>query len=612
MRQFTRIVLSAALLLGIVSLAMATAVPVKVVKNDNGSFQLLRDGKPYFIKGAGGDASKDLLKSAGGNCWRTWGTGADTQGQLDQAQKLGMTVCVGYWIGHVEQGMNWHDAGAVARQKDGCRAAIMQYKDSPALLMWDWGNEMENNGSSRNDPVMWQAIEDIAKMCHDLDPNHPTMVTTAEIGGDNVANVNKYCPDIDIMGINTYAGCASIPDRYVKAGGVKPYVLTEYGPPGTWEVGRNAFGAAEEWTSTEKAKFYADGYTSNAKSKLNLGSFAFAWGSKREATDTWFGMIDYSGEKRACVDALTVLWTGKEPDNHCPAINKLAIDNNEVGSGDPIKVTLDASDADKDTLKVKWVLNRDAASYDTNGGNAAATQDFTSLVSNGSLTGCDVKAPSAVGIYRLYVYIYDGKGGEAVGNKTFHVHTAGAATATYPAVTFPFVCYSDSDKDIPFKPDGGIMSNNGAAIPTIDLACKDNPHSGTSCIKIVYNTGGAWGGIAWMNPAGNWAGAKGGFNLKGATKLTFWARTDTGGEKFGIGYGGMVDASHDYFDSSKGSQDFTVTKDWAQYTLDLTGKNMDHIVAGLVTVWGGPGHPFNLYLDDIQYEGPAAPKDAKP
>ena len=66
-------------------------------------------------------------------------------------------------------------------------------------------------------------------------------------------NINQNCPDIDIIGINSYAGAPSLPQRYHEAGGIKPYVLTEYGPPGVWEFGKNAWGVPTEPNSTEKA-----------------------------------------------------------------------------------------------------------------------------------------------------------------------------------------------------------------------------------------------------------------------------------------------------------------------------------------------------------------------
>src|SRR6516225_7039238 len=45
---------------------------VRLAKTDKG-WQLMRNGSPYFIKGAGGDGSCELLAKLGGNSIRTWG-----------------------------------------------------------------------------------------------------------------------------------------------------------------------------------------------------------------------------------------------------------------------------------------------------------------------------------------------------------------------------------------------------------------------------------------------------------------------------------------------------------------------------------------------------------
>src|ERR1700722_5494214 len=84
-----------------------TPIRVEVAKTADG-WQLLRGGKPYFIKGVGGDAPKPLLAQLGGNCFRTWG--ADhIASDLDQAQKLGLTVIAGMWLGHKRAGFDYHN-----------------------------------------------------------------------------------------------------------------------------------------------------------------------------------------------------------------------------------------------------------------------------------------------------------------------------------------------------------------------------------------------------------------------------------------------------------------------------------------------------------------------
>src|SRR4051812_41231253 len=77
-------------------------VPVRVEKTDAGH-RLLRGGRPYLIKGVGGQTDLALLARCGGNSIRTWST--DNLGAiLDQAQAHGLTVLAGIWLGHARHG----------------------------------------------------------------------------------------------------------------------------------------------------------------------------------------------------------------------------------------------------------------------------------------------------------------------------------------------------------------------------------------------------------------------------------------------------------------------------------------------------------------------------
>jgi hypothetical protein len=247
MRAFSSLV-AVALLTALPSRsAQATAIPVKVVKTATG-WRLLRGGEPYLIKGAAGDGPKDELARAGGNSIRTWSVDGDTPRVLDEARRLGLTVTLGIWLGHKEHGFNYRDAAAVRRQLDEARKTVLRYKDHPALLMWGLGNEMEMGDDS---PELWAAIDELARMVHEVDPLHPVMTVVAEIGGGKINTLERRCPSVDIIGVNSYGGGPSLHERYRRAGGSRPNVITEYGPPGTREIGRNALGAGQEPTSTE-------------------------------------------------------------------------------------------------------------------------------------------------------------------------------------------------------------------------------------------------------------------------------------------------------------------------------------------------------------------------
>ena len=573
-------------------------IAVKLAKTNTG-FQLLRQGKPYFIKGAGGDGSKEALHAAGGNSWRTWGAD-NLDGQLAEAQKLGMTVTVGIWLGHKDQGFNYSDAAAVAAQKEMARKAILRYKDSPALLVWAIGNEMETGGSE-DDPAMWGAVEDIAKMAHSLDPNHPTMTVVAEIGGDKVKQINTRCPDIDIVGLNTYGGGSSIAERYKAAGGVKPYIVTEYGPPGTWESQKNAFGVVPELTSTEKAARYGETYTKSIENQpLCLGSYAFTWGNKQEASATWYGLLLPDGSKTGAVDTLTQLWTGKKPADLSPAIQSLTLTGpDSAAPGTVVHAALAASDPEKAKLAVTWVLQAEPKAFGTGGVSEAVPPTYPEAITAASQTGATIKLPDYGGAYRLYAYVRDGHGGAAVANVPLQV-TGGKAPplAVAPKATLPLALLGDG-AGTPYIP-AGYMGNTGAI--KMDPAFATNPHSGKTCVQAMYTAGDSWGGVVWQNPDNNWGEKPGGWNLTGAKALTFWARGDKGGEKINFSFG-LIGKDKPYSDTASGKMDGVVlSKDWTKYTIDLTGKDMSRIVTGFCWVVAGMGQGEVFYLDDIRYE----------
>jgi hypothetical protein len=411
-------------------------VRVEVVKTADG-WQLLRGGKPYFIKGVGGDASKELLAQYGGNCFRTWG--ADSLGNdLAEAQKNGLTVIAGMWLGHKRGGFDYHNPEQVKRQFDKAREIVLRSRNNPALLIWAIGNEMENDEPA-GDPAVWQAIEDIAAMIKKEDPNHPTMTVVAEVGGDKIPQFSKICTDVDIIGLNSYAGGSSVGERYKKLGGTKPYIITEFGPPGQWETGKKPWGAVPELTSTEKVNSYRRTYLGSVLGEKGccLGSCAFLWGFKREASATWYGMFLPDGTKVAAVDAMSEFWTGKPVSNPCPRINSLALAEGD-GREEPgavVHVSLDAASANGEPIKVTWELQRDFFRYQTDAEGAAGASGFPDAIVKATDKGADVKMPAAGGGYRLYAYVHTAHNGSAVADLCLFVN--GPAKPTGQKASLP-------------------------------------------------------------------------------------------------------------------------------------------------------------------------------
>ncbi len=535
------------------------AVKVELRKTDIG-FTLFRDGQPFFIQGAGGDASRETLKKFGGNSIRMWG--ADNIGdQLDEAQRLGLTVTIGIWLEHTggPHHFDYHNPGQVAEQIEKVRQAVLKYKDYPAVLVWGIGNEMEGYKDG-GDPAVWKAVEQAAAVAHKLDPNHPTMTAIAEIGGKRVQSIDEYCPDIDIVGINTYAGGPSVASRYRQLGGYKPFILTEFGPAGTWEVGSNAWGAPIELTSTAKNEAYRQTYGGTVmpeRGKLCLGSYAFLWGNKQEATATWFGMFLPDGTRLEPVDTMSELWTGHAPAQRCPQMQPMKLDRDNVKGGETIHATLDVTDPDNHALTAKWVLTSDAAVYQTGGAFQEQPRDFPDAIISGDIHGAEIHMPNRAGPYWLYAYIYDGHGGGATAVASVHVNAAASSAAG--GVKFPMALYADGAEDAPYVGSGWMGDATSIAV---DEKCATNPHGGTYCMKCQFKSANGFGGIAWQNPANNWGDQAGGLDLSGAKKLTFWARGDEGGEVVSFKLG-ILGADKKFPDSDHAElPDVSLTTDW--------------------------------------------------
>lgn len=398
---------------------------VTVAKTATG-FGLLRDGEPYFIKGVGGRARLEDLVAAGGNSIRTWSP-KDAEPILDQAHRLGLTVTVGIWLGHERHGFDYSDPADVARATDAARRAVLVLKNHPALLMWGIGNEMEGDGSN---PKVWQTINDLARMIKEIDPHHPTMTVIAGASRQKIRSLNAYCPDVDVVGINAYGDLSAIPRALRKQRLARPYVITEFGPFGWWQVDKTGWGAEIEPTSTQKAETYLAGYRAavTAEPQLCLGSYAFLWGHKQEHTQTWFGMFLPSGERTAAVDAMTFAWTGEWPRNRCPEIRAFTVDRasdqqpasapgqHVYPPGAPLRCDVSALDPDGDDIRVTWELRSESTDRRSGGDSEEAPPAHPEAILLATNTNLLLQLPQTEGAYRVFVYVLDGHGNAATAN----------------------------------------------------------------------------------------------------------------------------------------------------------------------------------------------------
>lgn len=570
---------------------LAEAIPVQLKQTDKG-WQLLRGDKPYFIRGAGASDGFKELAAAGANSLRTWGSD-DIDDLLDEAHALGLSVTVGIWLGHERHGFDYSDETQVKAQLENARKAVLRYRDHPAVLLWGVGNEMEGFDSGDN-PAIWKAVNEVASMIKELDPLHPTMTVTAEIGGERIRNIEKYGTAIDIHGINSYGGSPSIPERYRANGATKPYILTEFGPPGTWEIAKNDWGAVSELTSTEKALKYKKSYQQGVLSApdLALGSYVFVWGYKMEATATWFGMFLPDGSSLAAVDVMTELWSGQLPKNLAPAVKPLIVKGDpQLDPGSELQVLSDIDDPEEGEIKVHWALRRESEDYDTGGDYRAMIPDIEDAIIESRSDSVLIRIPDVPGAYRLFLYVYDDAGNAATANVPLLVKGE-------ERTPMPFLVYEDSFEGMPWAPSGWMGSFEKLQL---DGTHTDNPQRGNACIKMRYKGKGSWVGVAWQHPSNNWGDKDGGFDLTGATVLEFWARGEWGDENISAGVG-LIGKDKPYPDSGLATiGDIVLDKEWKQYIIPLNEIDISSIKTGFFISIKGRQTSVTVYLDSIRF-----------
>ena len=294
---------------------------VRIEKKQNG-FELFKNDEPYYIKGAGAKSNFGELKKAGANSIRIWST--NNKSYLDSAHKYGLTVTLGLWVAQERNGFNYDDEYAVAGQIALLKKDILKLKDHPALLMWGIGNEVDLQYSNFK---VWETIEEIAKFIKKVDPNHPTVTVIAGLDPSKVFMIKKYCPSIDILGINAYGAIENAPLNIRKYGWEKPYIVSEWGVNGPFEAKVNSWGAKIEPTNGFKANQRLRRYQDiiEKDKDLCLGSYCFLWGQKQESTSTWHGMYLSNGHPTEAVDVMQYCWKGEWPAKRAPSLMQIKL-----------------------------------------------------------------------------------------------------------------------------------------------------------------------------------------------------------------------------------------------------------------------------------------------
>ncbi|MEU1041906.1 discoidin domain-containing protein [Streptomyces sp. NPDC005551] len=405
------------------------------VTGSQGNWQLSVDGRPYQVKGltwgpAVADAGRYLpdLRSMGVNTIRTWGTDASSKPLFDAAAANGIKVIAGFWL---QPGGGPGSGGCVNYLTDTAyRNQVLDefpkwvgtYKDHPGVLMWNVGNEsvlgLQNCYSGdeleRQRNAYTTLVNDITRKIHAVDPNHPVTSTDAWTGA--WPYYKRNAPDLDLYAVNAYNAVCDVRANWEQGGYTKPYIVTETGPAGEWEVPDDANGVPQE--PTDRAK--ADGYTRawncvKGHQGVALGATMFHYGTEYDFGGIWFNLLP-AGQKRLSYYAVKKAYgADTSRDNTPPVISELALDADpaKVPAGRALTVTARTTDPDGDPLSYEVLANSNYLDQ---------SKQLTPLPAT-DLGGGRLRftAPDRPGVWKIYVKAADGKGNVGVETRSVRV-----------------------------------------------------------------------------------------------------------------------------------------------------------------------------------------------
>ena len=579
------------------------------VEKDSLGWSLLVDGQLFDIKGVTFGYDKDIdkydtyfkdLKYLGVNTIRTWATGDNTPQLLDAAHKQGVKVMLGIWMRHGRPGMEDDDSFNYLEDTEGMEAmytnaieTVEKYKTHPAILTWGIGNEVYLNIATDEEKLAYsKLLERICSKMKTLDPNHPIISVEAWTFG--LEWWEKYVPSLDIYGLNSYGAGANYLAAELKKRNIdKPYIVTEFGVTGEWDIKNKKNGIVLEPSDREKYDAIALGYKDWIANKPScLGVFVFHFSSGNDFIAPWL-FTHVNKYYRPQYWAIREAFTGDKPINSVPIIDVFELPDLESKSKTWIPVKLKISDAENEALDISFYYNQRT-------GSRKRRDQINKLNYRGNLNqGFEIEMPVEHGAIKIYVYAKDTYNNLGIASSSIVVKDDVAKAKKYlvPKVELPFYVYKDN-KDLPYFP-SGYMGNYKAMM--VDLNSKEDVHTGETAIKISYNAHGDWYGVAFVDPANDWGDILGGYDISEAKTFSFWAKANFDDVYVTIGFG-LIDEDKSFPDTAKKSIKIKLTNNWKKYTIKTKKLDMSCIRSGLVLFSNGNGSSYKIYIDDVVFE----------
>ena len=382
---------------------------------------LIRNNEPFLIKGAAGNSQLKELKEAGGNTIRLYDT-IDLKKNLDAANELDLAVIVDIPLPKYGDGSHFYEKDLTPAKKKIVNL-VSRFKDHPALLYWNVGNELYYPTFHIPTPF-FDSFNSLVDLVKKTDPNHP--VSTAIIGGNRrrLASVVMKSPQLDLISINSFGNLTDLKERMEPLALLwdGPYVISEWGVNGPWEEDKTLWGAPIEQNSREKARILGDRYNSAAIQNPNcLGSVVFFWGTKQERTHTWFSFF-LNDKKSKPYYKIKALWNSDSIVYNGPEIGFIEIEDRDARSNiilskeEETYATVSMMGNNQDGLEYNWEIRKEAW--------AEIEEEqpvITDLILEKAGQKVTFKTPKEEGPYRLFVYVTDGENNFSTTNIPFYV-----------------------------------------------------------------------------------------------------------------------------------------------------------------------------------------------
>lgn len=402
-------------------------MPIVYTKEINGNFELIRNGKPYYMKGgAAHPFYLEELKEAGANTARIYDT-INLKQTLNKAEALDLAAVVDIPLPKFHEDPEFYEnPDLFIKLKQRVERVVKQHKDHPALLYWNLGNELYYPYFYKSTDF-FSRFNELIDVIHQIDPNHP--VSTVTIGANKlrVLSINRKSPDLDFISFNSFGVLSQFEDKLEPIAPIwkGPHVITEWGVNGPWEAQLTEWKVPIEETSTKKAEQIKEryyNYIAPLAENNSLGSFIFYWGKKNEVTPTWYSLFGEDGKKTQAVFELTNIWKNRDATFPGPRLEYILLNgmgaNKSVilppGSKAEIEIVLPENEPQKN-LNYRWEL-RPESWYESHISTIVDSVDFNQDGKTAIFT-----VPEDEGPYRLFLYITNQTEYVATANFPFYV-----------------------------------------------------------------------------------------------------------------------------------------------------------------------------------------------